>query len=246
MELNFFRDELIKALISRGVPDEAAARHADKLCGSFDADDINEITAMDSSDEIEALASSAAAFLMRKKSTQPTDQPAGNQESVQPRKNNVQSVSESDDDVFDFEAGDKKTKKGKTIFLVGLIVTLPITLALLLLIYGTFAALFLSVIVLIIALIAAMIAVVAGGAVISLVGIIYGITQLFSCVEAGIYEIGLGIIVVGVVLLLAVLIFNLAVRVVPILITKLAQFVGFVTRKLKSLFYYIRRECYKL
>ena len=254
MELNVFLGELKQALINRGVAPEAAERHAGKLQQSFEADDLKEIEEMDSNDEIEALADSVA-LILKKRTPQATGYAEGMPEktSIQnpipvssaETKNKSDKKSE-DDEVFEFEEHEVATEKGKTVFLVGLILTLPITLALLIAIYGLFAGLFAAIVGLIVALVVGMIALIAGGAVCSLVGIVYGVTQLFSFVEAGIYEIGLGVTVAGIVLLLSVLIYNLAIRVVPILITKLAQFVGFVTKKIKELFFNIRRECYKL
>lgn len=258
MEVNIFMDELKKALVKRGVPEQNAVRHTDTLRRSFDSEDLEEIKKMDSAVEIEALADSAAEILMRKvKQNPPENQP---QTQIDPPVSPVpvssavtvqgtevsKPVPPHNDDYFEFEHTNKASSRGKTIFWIGLFITLPITLAVLLAVYGAFAAVFALIIGAIIVLVAGMIALIAGGAVCSLVGIIYGITQLFSFVEAGIYEIGLGAIVAGSVLLLSVLIFNLAIRVMPVLITKFAKFVTFVTKKIKDLFYFARRECYQL
>ena len=113
-------------------------------------------------------------------------------------------------------------------------------------IFGAFAGLFVGLTAAIILSIVAMIGIVAAGSVVSLVGIIYGVTQLFSFVAAGVYEIGLGALVAGLVLFASVLLYNLALRFIPWLMKKIAKLLGYVCRKLKLLFYYIRRECYKL
>jgi len=52
--------------------------------------------------------------------------------------------------------------------------------------------------------------------------------------------------VAGAVLFASILIYNFSIRLVPWVITQLGNFCGFVARKLKSLFFIIREECYKL
>ena len=112
--------------------------------------------------------------------------------------------------------------------------------------FGGFAGLFVGLTVAIILSIIAMIAIVAAGSIISLVGIIYGATLLFSFVAAGVYEIGLGVSVAGIVIFASVLLYNLAIRFIPWLMKKVAALLVYVCGKLKLLFYYIRRECFKL
>lgn len=139
-----------------------------------------------------------------------------------------------------------KTQKGMLTFWGLLILTLPITLALLAIVLGTFALLYITLIVGIIGFIAALIGVAACGGGLSLIGIIYGITQLFSNVPAGIYEIGLGVIVAGLAVFTAVLLYNAAVRFLPWVMRWLTVFFSFVMDRLKYCFCLIRRECYKL
>jgi hypothetical protein len=136
--------------------------------------------------------------------------------------------------------------KGSTVFWVGLIATLPITLSLLALIAGVFAGIFVGLVGIILLGVLALIGIVGAGSALSLVGIIFGVTQLFSFVPAGIYEIGLGVIIAGAVLFVSVLIYNFIIRFIPWLIKKVAKLLVFVFKKLKDLFYYIRKECYKL
>ena len=261
MKMDVFMEELRLALVDRGVPAETAAKHAQSLRQSFDAEDLDEIEAMDSSDEINALADSLAAIILRKKKEREASPAQPEEEKtesaavipVRPAPTPVEADSaelrqpdESEDEVFGFDSGDRATTKGMTIFWCGLFVTLPITLAILAAVFGGFAVIFGGLIALIVALVLAMIALIAAGAVCALVGIIYGITQLFSFPAAGIYEIGLGVAVAGAVLLLSVLIFNLAIRFLPFVIKKAAVFFKFVMRKLKEAFFAVRRECYKL
>lgn len=149
-------------------------------------------------------------------------------------------------DFFQAPSGRDKTTRGVAIFWSVFIVTLPITLTLLLVILALFGAAFLGIILAIIGLVAGMIGVVAAGCGLALVGIIYGITQLFSFMAAGLYEIGLGVMISGGALLSGVILYNLAIRFLPWVMKWLTVFFAFVFHRLRDLFYLARRECYKL
>lgn len=272
MNIDVFMEKLTQALIERGVPSNAAAEHAGAFRQSFDSEDLSEIEAMTSSDEIESLADSLSAILKRKTtntapsgvshtSDKPADAPANPspvpvgaaaianakpKPPVPAKSADVAERQESDDEVFDFVPIEKATTKGMAIFWCGLFITLPISLAVLGAIFSAFGLAYIALFGAIAALVVGMIALIAAGSVVSLVGMIYGITQLFSFVEAGIYEIGLGVIVAGAVLLISVLMFNIAIRLLPIVIKKLGVFFTFVLKKIKEAFFALRRECYKL
>ena len=149
-------------------------------------------------------------------------------------------------DFSDYSPEIKGTPKGITTFWVALFLTLPITLTILSIVFLGFVAIFASIIAVILLFICALIGTVAAGAGISLIGIIYGVTQLFSFTSAGIYEIGLGIITAGCALFISVLLYNGAVRFLPWLMRKTAVLFKFVCYKLKSLYLYIKRWCYKI
>ena len=271
MELNIFMRELESALVRRGVPTETALRHVTNLRKTFTNDDISEIQAIQSTDEIEGLADNICSILNKRAAAarqedSPVPAPSQQPQSVQPRPRERVMLDERDydeprqaprqnrrnreektpDDYFVYSAESTPSTKGMIVFWVGLFLTLPITLAILAVIFGAFAALFAALAALIVAAVVATIGVVAAGAAVSLVAIIFGITQLFSFVTAGIYEIGLGVMVAGAVLFVSVLLYNFAIRFLPWVISKLGIFFGFVCGKLKTLFLYVRRECYKL
>ena len=88
--------------------------------------------------------------------------------------------------------------RGSALFWVLFIAALPLTALIYLTVFMVFGALFAVVAELIVVLIALLIADAAVGTAISLVGIIYGITQLFSTVPIGLYELGLGLLAGGV------------------------------------------------
>ncbi len=260
MKLEIFLKELQKALVSRGIAEESAKKHIVSLYRSFTSDDLAEIESINSSNEINQLADNIARIinnsnktsanadatkaLRGKNDVSKSSAPASTTSS--PKKENNKQPTGSDDDYFEYHREPEPSARGLTIFWVGLFVTLPITLALLLLLFGAFAAAFLGLIGLIIGCILLLVVTVAAGSGISLVGIIYGITQLFSFPAAGIYEIGLGVTVAGIALLLSILIYNFAIRFVPWVISYLAVFLKFVCGKLKTLFVFVRKECYKL
>jgi len=155
-------------------------------------------------------------------------------------------IPDEDDDYYAYSPGEDATTRGMILFWVGLFLTLPLTIGLAAVLFGAFAALFVGIGVLIVALIAVLIGVAAAGAGVSLVGIIFGVTQLFSFVAAGIYEIGLGIMVAGIALFASILIYNIAIRLLPWIISLLGNLLGWICGKVKSLFFVVRRECYKL
>lgn len=346
MELNVFMRELESALVQRGIPNETALRHVSNLKRTFTEDDLSEIEAMRSNEQIDALADSLAVILNRKRSQQPpvpaepqpepdfsvqsgfdpgpvpeqsgqdspflidpgeipqqtappdtiqTAQPrpgqnrpaAGGRQngkaddyptaayplsrdadpydneedepsvSRKPRKKPAQAPAgrrkeqqKSVDDYFEYAPDAAPSTKGMIIFWLLFFVTLPLTIVLAAALFGIFAGLFVAMAVLIVASIAVVIALVAGGSVASLVAVVFGITQLLhiggGTLIAGLYEIGLGVMVAGIVLFFAVLLYNFAIRFLPWVMGKLGTFLGFLCGKVKDLFLYLRRECYQL
>lgn len=277
MELNIFMRELESALIKRGIPDETAVKHVSNLRRTFTSDDLSEIKAIQTRDEIDELADSISLILNKNRKSvqnqqkrppsavQPIQQ-ISNDESlpkqvrqhrsdIVPRENKSavrqndikQSSKDLSDDYYDeYSVNEKATVKGMTVFWAGLVLTLPVSLAFLAIIFGAFISVFAALIALIIIGVAGLIALVAAGTGVSLIGIIFGITQLFSFAAAGIYEIGLGVMVAGAVLFISVLIYNFAIRFLPWIISRVGTLLGFVCGKLKTLFLCVRRECYKL
>lgn len=278
MELNIFVHELRKALVERGIPEETAAKHVSNLSRSFTSDDLSEIDAISSVDEVNQLADSISVILARSRkpntaqsasASAPIQTPVPSsherhehterperlepikrsepvQKQVKPKKQPVKSRYDDDNDFFEYSPEHPPSTKGMLVFWVGLFLTLPISIGIVAIIFGAFAAVFIGLAGLIVAGVALLAGVVAAGAGISLVGIIFGITQLFSFAAAGIYEIGLGVMVAGAALFVSVLIYNLSIRFFPWVITLVGNLMGFVFSKLKEAFFSIRRECYKL
>ena len=164
----------------------------------------------------------------------------------------VERINENDDgyddeatEALNFKEIDNQTGTAGNIalFWTLLIVTLPISLTLVAMVAALFAGAFLALSAVIAALILLLICIAGAGTGLSLFGIIYGITQTFSTLPAGVYEIGIGITVGGVAMLLSILVYNFAVRLMPIIIGYLFDFMKYVCRKAKELFLYIKKEC---
>lgn len=94
-------------------------------------------------------------------------------------------------------------------------------------------------------LLALMLAICVVGIVLSVVGFVYGLSQLFTVKPVGMFEIGLGIIILGATILISTLIYNLAVRVIPKLVRRCCRLVCRTFWLLADLFCYIRGECYR-
>ena len=140
------------------------------------------------------------------------------------------------------------TPRGKQTFWIIFACSLPLILIFLVLYFSLFAAMFTALCSLIILLVAGLIGGVAIGAAISFVCIAYGIAQLITVASAapGLYEIGLGIMVAGIVMLGGILVYNMAIRLVPLLMRLLGSLFHFCTGKLKDLFRRAKEACYTL
>ncbi len=92
-------------------------------------------------------------------------------------------------------------------------------------------------------LVAFLVAVAAIGCIGTLAGLIYGIITLFSAVPEGIYEIGLALVIMAVTLAFSIAIYNLAVRVVPILWKRFTQYLHERRTYLRNRLNDVRTEC---
>lgn len=87
----------------------------------------------------------------------------------------------------------------------------------------------------------------AGGGIVALVGIIYGITRIITgSPAAGIFEIGIGIAASGISLALGILTYNFAVLVLPKLLKQLISFEGYCLRRVPVIIDRFREECNRL
>lgn len=125
--------------------------------------------------------------------------------------------------------------------------SLPITVPLALVFLAAFGALWLLIMALMAAAVLTVVVLAAVGAAVSLVGIVFGVVQLFTGSAAtGVYEIGLGVIVVGTVMLLCILLYNFAVRLMPYLMKLVLRLFKFTLGRLKKLYNHLKKESAKL
>lgn len=154
-----------------------------------------------------------------------------------------------DEDVSDKKRTRKKKEKekvkGSPLFWTLFILTLPIAIPLLLIICSLFGILYVAVTAVIAAFAGAMIASVACGTALALVGIIYGATQCFKAVPVGLFEIGVGVAIGGVTMLVSVLFYNIAIRFVPRLYKFINRFGGWVFGGIGRFYTNMKKECGK-
>ena len=95
-----------------------------------------------------------------------------------------------------------------------------------------------------VALILLLVVIAAGGTALTLIGAIYGTTQLFGDATFAIdlYEIGVALIVVGGTLFLGILVYYAAVRLDPWLMKKVVLLAGRTFRQLRNLFFRVKGE----
>ena len=95
------------------------------------------------------------------------------------------------------------------------------------------------------ALFVAMLVWIGGGCAISLVGLIYGLLQLFLIVPKGLDEIGLGIMVAGFTMIGGILLYNASLRLMPYLLHKWMAFIRCFCRTVPEFYGYVRGEVYR-
>lgn len=98
----------------------------------------------------------------------------------------------------------------------------------------------------IVGIIAALVAAVALGTTVCVVGIVYGITQLFKYAPIGLYEIGLGLKIGGYLMLAGIVAYNIAVRLLPYLIKKVLELFVYTAHKCVELYFYVKGACANL
>lgn len=110
-----------------------------------------------------------------------------------------------------------------------------------------FLSVFLALAAVIILTVGAIIVVVAAGSLVSVASLLYGATQILSPPRyAGIHEIGLGLLIAGITILVSVILYNIAIRLVPYIYAKLISFIKFTLKQLKKLFVKARKGCENL
>jgi len=86
---------------------------------------------------------------------------------------------------------------------------------------------------------------VAVGSLVALVAVIYGVSQLFIVMPVGMFELGLGVAAIGVTMFVGILMYNIAVRLLPFLLRQFIHFQSVFKGFLQDLYYYVKGECYR-
>lgn len=138
------------------------------------------------------------------------------------------------------------TKRGAGFFWTIFALTLPLTLLITIVYFGIFALCVVSVAALIVGCFIIVAGIVIAGSIAALIGLIYGVIQMFTAVGIGIYEIGVAIVVSGLTVILSVLVYLLATRVLPYLLKQLIAFTRHTLGQIPGLVDRAREECNKL
>ena len=138
------------------------------------------------------------------------------------------------------------TARGKKFFVGGIVLTFPLILAAFIAFYGTFALCVAGVVTLIVATFVILAGLVILGSLACLIGIIYGITQMFASVGIGLYEIGVGIIASGVTMVISVLVYHTGTKVLPYLMRQLVAFFRQMMDKFPLFVDRVKEECNRL
>jgi|GEM_PF-2324087 len=85
------------------------------------------------------------------------------------------------------------------------------------------------------------------GSLVSIASLIYGATQVISSPRyVGIHEIGFGLVVGGITIFVSIILYNIALRLVPFIYAKLLKLLRFTARSIKKLFKKSLKGCEKL
>lgn len=140
-----------------------------------------------------------------------------------------------------------EAKTPSIVFVTLLILSLPLLLFLaglsvgaLVLVYFVFAAI-------IIALVAAIVAVVCSGSISSIIAILYGATQVMQEPRyVGIHELGFALIIIGATIFISVILYNIAVRLIPWILVKASLIFKYIVSRTKRIAVKARKGCEKL
>ena len=135
----------------------------------------------------------------------------------------------------------------KLLFALIAVLLAPIGILLALTVIGVYIGILAALAGLILGIVGAVVAISGIGSLISVGALLYGATQVISVPRyAGIYEIGFGLLVGGITMFVGIVLYNIALRLVPFLYSKLLKFIGFSVRKLRSIFKKSLKGCEKL
>ena len=133
--------------------------------------------------------------------------------------------------------------KNRRKFWILFILTLPLTAVTLAITGAAFALAFFMIAVVILISVGALVLITALGTVVSVLGLIFGVSQMMANLPVGLYECGIAVCVGSIALFCGILVYNFAVRLMPFIAKELLIFMRFVFRKYRELYIYLKREC---
>ena len=249
--LQTLQDELTK----RGIPPASAVQYVRSIAKTLTDKDSEEIEQISDPSDVAKL---AQGIVMINKQRTASQQQAAHEDDGDVKvyqgggsaRREVTPPTNADYEeyIHDDDPEPQASARGKRTFWLIFLCALPLILAFLAAYFSAFGVIFAALCAVIVLLVAGLIGGAAVGAVVSMVGIIYGITQLITAVSAapGLYEIGLGVTVGGAVLAGGIIVYNVAIRLIPLLIRLLASLFAFCTGKLRTLFHMAKEACYRL
>ena len=138
-------------------------------------------------------------------------------------------------------------KTPSIIFTLIMVLSLPLLLILAFVSIGALVSIYFALAAVVLAIILAIICVVFGGSLTSLVALLYGATQIMQEPRyVGIHEIGLALIIIGATVLVSVLLYNIAVRLIPWVLSKAALIFKLLFTGVKRLAEKLRKGCERL
>ena len=147
-------------------------------------------------------------------------------------------LTEDDGRYFDEEKVDRlveNIRTNRTLFWVVFAITLPIVIVLALACVAIYIGFWIALAILMIGIVTGLIIFVSVGAIISLIGIVYGAIQLIKgLTPVGMFEIGLGVTVGAAVMFIGILVYNIAIRLIPFAMKMLAKLLALGFKKTKD------------
>lgn len=150
---------------------------------------------------------------------------------------------ETDTSVTSAPIDPKVIEQNRKKFWIIFAATLPIILSILAATAMGFGFLFFCVALVILLSIGTLIFVTAAGTLVSVFGLIFGVSQMLSSVPIGLYECGVAIMIGAFALAIGILVYNFAVRFMPIVAKWLLKLVHYVIRKYRELYVNLKKEC---
>lgn len=138
------------------------------------------------------------------------------------------------------------SERGEKIFWWTVVLSSPVWIFLLCVIGALFLCAYTAILLLTAALIILEVALIVGGVLLAVIGIVYGVMQMLPGAAAayiGLYELGLGIKIGGIVMIAAILIYNFVINMAPLALKSLTKFAKFTAKSIGKLVKRARKEC---